>query len=230
LEFLGDAVLDAIVAAILYDHFKHRKEGFLTNTRSKIVKRDSLNHIATELGLDKMVICSAKPVTHNNHLYGNALEALIGAIYLDQGYEKCVQFVKHKIIDKYINLEEVAKKEINFKSVILEWCQKHKVEVSFNLIESFVDNDGNPVFQTEIVIAGRQIGVGIGFSKKESHQKAAQMAVKKIRTDKEFKEYIKAYKAAKNDPTASTEEVSDIIDETTLANGNISESNTEEKD
>jgi ribonuclease-3 len=177
-----------------------------------------------------MVICSAKPVTHNNHLYGNALEALIGAIYLDQGYEKCVQFVKHKIIDKYINLEEVARKELNFKSVLLEWCQKHKVEVSFNLIESFVDNDGNPIFQTEIVIAERQIGVGIGFSKKESHQKAAQMAVKKIRTDKEFKEYIKAYKAAKNDPSASTEELSDIIDETTLANGNTAEPNTEEKD
>lgn len=198
LEFLGDAILDAIVAAILYDHFTYKKEGFLTNTRSKIVKRDSLNHIAQELGLDKMVVYSTKIATHNNHLYGNALEALIGAIYLDQGYDVCAAFVKKRIIQPYIDLETIAKKEINFKSVLLEWGQKNRFDIDFNLLESFTDTEGNPVFQTEVKLGDIQIGIGIGFSKKESHQNASKMAVKKLRTDKEFQEKIKELKRARN--------------------------------
>ena len=103
LEFLGDAVLDAVVADIVYKHFQNKREGFLTNTRSKIVQRETMNRVAVELGLDKMVVYSAKLSSHNNHMYGNALEALIGAIYLDQGYEVCYNFIQNVLIKKHVN-------------------------------------------------------------------------------------------------------------------------------
>ena len=111
LEFLGDAVLDAVVADIVYKHFQNKREGFLTNTRSKIVQRETMNRVAVELGLDKMVVYSAKLSSHNNHMYGNALEALIGAIYLDQGYERCKQFMEEKILKNYIDLDKMSRKD-----------------------------------------------------------------------------------------------------------------------
>lgn len=166
LEFLGDAILDAVVADIVFNHFQNKREGFLTNTRSKIVQRDTLNRVAVELGLKKMVVYSAKVNSHNNYMYGNALEALIGAIYLDQGYEVCYNFIQNVLIKKYVNLETIARKEVNFKSSLIEWSQKNKLEISFDLIESFTDNDGNPVFQTGVTLSDTQIGVGIGYSKK----------------------------------------------------------------
>ena len=125
LEFLGDAVLDAVVADIVYKHFQNKREGFLTNTRSKIVQRETMNRVAVELGLDKMVVYSAKLSSHNNHMYGNALEALIGAIYLDQGYEVCYNFIQNVLIKKHVNLETIARKEVNFKSSLIEWSQKN---------------------------------------------------------------------------------------------------------
>lgn len=190
LEFLGDAILDSIVADILYKHFPNKREGFLTNTRSKIVQRETLNRIAIELGIDKMIRYSSRMNTHNNHMNGNALEALIGAIYLDQGYRRCFHFIKDVMIGQHIDLEQIARKEVNFKSSLIEWSQKNKIEIDFDLIESFMDNDGNPVFQTAICLGERQIGIGIGYSKKESQQNAAKMAVKKLRTDRETQQYV----------------------------------------
>ncbi len=216
LEFLGDAILDAIIADILYKHFQNRREGFLTNTRSKIVQRENLNHIAIKLGLQKMVIYSAKLNSHNNHLYGNALEALIGAVYLDQGYRKCYQFVEEVIIRKYINLDQIAKKEVNFKSSLIEWSQKNKLEITFELIESFMDNDGNPVFQTGVLLLDNQIGVGIGYSKKESQQNAAKMAIKKLRTDKEFQQIVSDLKKKRHGETTKEEEFQELPDETVV--------------
>lgn len=96
LEFLGDAILDAIVGDIVYKHFEGRREGFLTNTRSKIVQRETLNKLAVEIGLDKLVKYSTRSSSHNSYMYGNAFEAFIGAIYLDQGYERCKQFMEKK--------------------------------------------------------------------------------------------------------------------------------------
>lgn len=171
LEFLGDAVLDAIVADIVYKHFKNKREGFLTNTRSKIVQCETLNRVAIELGLEKMVVYSAKLSSHNNHMHGNALEALIGAIYLDQGYRVCYRFIEKVMIGKYIDLDNIARKEVNFKSSLIEWSQKNKLEITFDLIESFNDNDGNPVFQTGVTLSDTQIGVGIGYSKKKSRSR-----------------------------------------------------------
>lgn len=191
LEFLGDAILDAVVADIVYNKFDGKREGFLTNTRSKIVQRDTLNKLAVEIGLDKLIKSSAKTSSHNSYMCGNAFEALIGAIYLDKGYEACKHFMEYRIINRYINLDKIARKEVNFKSKLIEWSQKNKYTVSFELIEQFLDRNSNPVFQTEVLIEGISGGSGIGYSKKESQQNAAQIALKRIRNDIEFMESVK---------------------------------------
>ena len=181
LEFLGDAILDAIVGDIVYQRFEGKREGFLTNTRSKIVQRETLNKLAVEIGLDKLIKYSTRSSSHNSYMYGNAFEAFIGAIYLDQGYDRCKQFMEQRIINQYIDLEKISRKEVNFKSKLIEWSQKNKTEVSFELIEQFFDQDSNPIFQTEVRIEGIPAGTGIGYSKKESQQNVAQMAIKKVK-------------------------------------------------
>ncbi|SEF72513.1 ribonuclease III [Parabacteroides chinchillae] len=216
LEFLGDAVLDAVVADIVYKHFQNRKEGFLTNTRSKIVQRETLNRIALEIGLDKFVVYSAKLSSHNNHMYGNALEALFGAIYLDKGFDTCYKFIQNVIIKQHIDLDNIARKEVNFKSSLIEWSQKNKLEIKFDLIESFTDNDGNPVFQTAITLSDVQIGVGIGYSKKESQQNAAKMAIKKLRTDRDFQLFISELKKKRTGENTSEKEFEELPEEETV--------------
>ena len=186
LEFLGDAILDAVIGDLLFHHFDAKKEGFLTNTRSKIVQRETLNKLALEMGLENLVVNSTNSSSHNNYMYGNALEALIGAIYLDQGYTKCKAFIEDKIIDKYIDLDRLAKIESNFKSKLIEWSQKHKIKVSFELIEEFQDENSNPIFQTEVQVEGVSGGRGVGYSKKESQQNASQKTLERIKNSKEF--------------------------------------------
>jgi ribonuclease-3 len=119
---------------------------------------------------------------------------LIGAIYLDQGYRKCLIFVKTQIIDKYIPLNKIVRKEVNFKSNLIEWSQKHKLDILFELIETFTDQDGNPVFQTSVSLMGTPLGIGIGYTKKESQQAAARMAIRKIRKDKDVQQLIVSLK------------------------------------
>ena len=215
LEFLGDAILDAIVGDIVYKHFEGRREGFLTNTRSKIVQRETLNKLAVEIGLDKLVKYSTRSSSHNSYMYGNAFEAFIGAIYLDQGYERCKRFMEEKIFKNYIDLDKMSRKEVNFKSKLIEWSQKSKVEVSFELIEQFLDEDYNPMFHTEIRIEGISAGKGTGYSKKESQQNAAQTALKKIKNDASFKEQIEATKAQNHLPE-NTEETDELTEETLI--------------
>ena len=215
LEFLGDAILDAIVGDIVYKHFEGRREGFLTNTRSKIVQRETLNKLAVEIGLDKLVKYSTRSSSHNSYMYGNAFEAFIGAIYLDQGYERCKRFMEEKIFKNYSDLDKMSRKEVNFKSKLIEWSQKSKVEVSFELIEQFLDEDYNPMFHTEIRIEGISAGKGTGYSKKESQQNAAQAALKKIKNDASFKEQIEATKAQNHLPE-NTEETDELTEETLI--------------
>jgi len=204
LEFLGDAILDAIVGDIVYQHFEGKREGFLTNTRSKIVQRETLNKLAVEIGLDKLIKYSTRSSSHNSYMYGNAFEAFIGAIYLDRGYECCKQFMQKKIIEPYIDLDKLSRKEVNFKSKLIEWSQKNKMEVSFELIEQFLDKENNPVFQTEVRIEGILGGSGTGYSKKESQQNAAQMALKKIKGDPEFMAGVQEAKVQNNISTEDT--------------------------
>ena len=185
LEFLGDAILDAIIADIVYHDFPNHKEGFLTNTRSKIVQRETMNKIAMQLGID-CFLSIPNGACHGNNIYGNALEALIGAIYLDRGYVKCKQFVEKKIIKPHLDVSKIAQKEINFKSILIEWGQKNKISISFKLIDTVVNAENTSIFQTEVLIGGEIVGLGVGATKKESQQNAAKIAVSKIRNNKEF--------------------------------------------
>ena len=117
------------------------------------------------------------------------------------------------LIKKYVNLETIARKEVNFKSSLIEWSQKNKLEISFDLIESFTDNDGNPVFQTGVTLSDTQIGVGIGYSKKESQQSAAKMAIKKLRTDKTFQQFISELKKKKTGENTAENEFENLPEE-----------------
>ena len=189
-------MLDAVVADVVFTKFDTKKEGFLTNTRSKIVQRETLNKLALQLGLDKLVKSSTRTVSHNNYMYGNAFEAFIGAIYVDQGYDACKHFIEERVIAPYINIEKLARKEVNFKSKLIEWSQKNKVKISFDLIESFNDQDNNPIFQTQVTVCGIAGGIGTGYSKKESQQNAAKATMKKIQSDQAFRAELDAAKAA----------------------------------
>ena len=199
LEFLGDAMLNAIIATIIYQKFPNKNEGFMTNTRSKIVQRESLNNLANEMGLNRLMVLPRKTTSHNNYIYGNALEALIGAIYLDKGYRKCFEFIEKQIIGRYIPLEKIVRKEVNFKSHLIEWSQKNKLEIAFELLETFTDEDKNPVFQSSVTLEGISLGKGTGYTKKESQQLAAKKAIKKIRNDKDIQKIIKELKNARGE-------------------------------
>lgn len=184
LEFLGDAILDAVVAHIVFKQFPKKPEGFLTNTRSNIVRRQSLNKLAKDTGLDRFIISNFKQQTHNNYVNGNAFEALVGAIYIDRGYGHCVRFVKEKIMDQLVNIEK-ASREVNHKSKLIEWGQKQRIDIEFN-VEQGKENEATPVFLCRVSIAGTVCGTGKGYSKKESQQAAAREALEKIKKDREF--------------------------------------------
>ena len=200
LEFLGDAILDAVVADILYKKFEGKREGFLTNTRSKMVSRESLNRIAEQIGLLKLIKFNARQSSHNSYMGGNAFEALVGAIYLDRGYAYCKYFVEHRIVGACINVDRISRKEVNFKSKMIEWSQKNKVEVTFELVSQTFDDFNSPVFESEIVIEGIHACKGKGYSKKESQQEAAHLTLNKIKKDSAFVESIFAAKALREEP------------------------------
>ena len=179
LEFLGDAILDSIVAEHLYTKFPDKDEGFLTQMRSKIVNRDALKRIALQMGIGNMVIAR---MTKDNHksLYGDALEAIIGAIYLDKGYKQTRKFILQKIINTHINLEILIETEIDFKSRIIEWGQKNKKDINFNCQEQLNGDDKTPVFVSHLLIFDDIVGMGMGKSKKEAEQNAARQAIQMI--------------------------------------------------
>lgn len=221
LEFLGDAILDAVVADIVYKKFEGKREGFLTNTRSKIVQRDTLNRVAVEIGLDKMIVYTTKQSSHNSYMCGNAFEALVGAIYLDCGYRACKKFMEERIINQYLNLEKVSRKEVNFKSKLIEWSQKNKFEINFNLTGQHTDEEQNPVFETLVLVEGISAGAGKGYSKKESQQEAAHETLQKIKNDPQFIDAIFAAKSAREQASATDAEadsakatVNNVIPET----------------
>lgn len=208
LEFLGDAILDAVVADIVYKRFEGKREGFLTNTRSKIVQRETLNHIAVKIGLDKLIKSAPRQSSHNSYLCGNAFEALVGAIYLDRGYDACMTFMEERIIAPYLNLEKVSRKEVNFKSKLIEWSQKNKFQVTFELTGQSVDEDQNPIFDTVIRVEDVPAGHGTGYSKKESQQEAARETLAKIKNDPKFIDAIFAVKAEREQAASPAEQPS----------------------
>lgn len=208
LEFLGDAILDAVVADIVYKRFEGKREGFLTNTRSKIVQRETLNRIAVQIGLDKLIKYTTRQSSHNSYMCGNAFEALVGAIYLDRGYETCKFFMEECIIKPYLNLDKLSRKEVNFKSKLIEWGQKNRFLIEFNLLEQSVDEQQNPVFETQVMVENIPAGQGRGYSKKESQQEAAHETLNKIKNDPQFIDTIFAEKAAREQTAAHENESS----------------------
>ena len=188
LEFLGDAVLGSIVASILYQRYPNQQEGFLTTLRSKLVRRDMLNKLADQIGLSDYVNYSGRKTSaHNSYMNGNAFEAFIGAIYLDQGYRQTERFVRDVVFKKHVDMEKVATTEENYKSKLIEWCQKHQLRCEFELVSERIMFDNNTTrFTSRVTIENIYCGTGEGFSKKESHQEAARQAFMHIKRDKQF--------------------------------------------
>ena len=190
LEFLGDAILEAVVSDIVFHRFERRSEGFLTSTRSKIVQRSSLNRLAKEIGLERLLQVPSQRRGHNSNIGGNAFEALVGAIYLDRGYKTCQWFVENKIVGCLLDIENVANKEVNFKSKLLEWTQKNRVQVDFENEETLDEKNDSPLFNSTILLEGLTAGEGRGYSKKESQQRASRDALTRLRRDPLFVESI----------------------------------------
>ena len=203
LEFLGDAVLDAVVGDIVYQHFPGKREGFLTNTRSKLVQRDTLNKLAQEMGINQLILSNGHSSSHNSYMGGNAFEALVGAVYLDRGYDACMYFMQKRILAKMINIDKVAYKEVNFKSKLIEWSQKNRVNLEFVLQGQEKDKNGSPVFTYRVVMEGIEGGEGKGYSKKESQQVASKLTLERLRKEPQ---YIDAVFTAKANRTKMEEE------------------------
>jgi ribonuclease-3 len=179
LEYLGDAILDVLVAERLFKKFQDKDVGFLTQMRSKIVNRENLNNIAIKLGISNILITKVNSENHKS-IYGDALEALIGALYLDKGFKKASKIVLERIINPNINLNKLQDMEIDFKSRIIEWGQKHKKEVSFSDFEETDEKSNAVYFISHLIIADELIGRGTGSSKKEAEQNAARQAIESL--------------------------------------------------
>lgn len=196
LEFLGDAVLDAIVGDIVYRHFPGKREGFLTNTRSKLVARDTLGKLACETGIDRLIMAADhRKKHHNSFMNGNAFEALVGALYLDRGYDACMRFMQKRILEQVINIDKVAYKEVNFKSKLLEWCQKNRVQMEFKLVSQSIEGANSPVFEYVAVLEGVEGSKGRGYTKKESQQEASKDTLSRLRKEPKFIDEVFAAKA-----------------------------------
>jgi len=177
LEFLGDAVLNVLVSDILFYQYENESEGFLSKTRSRIVQRESLNKIALELGLNRLIVSAPTMDSPHLSIYGNALEALIGAIYTDQGYRRCRHFLEKKIFDQFIDIESIASSDANYKSALLEWSQQRKKSLSFHTEEISAYGEKSFRFLAKVLLNDRYIAEGFGFSKKEAHQNASKRAL-----------------------------------------------------
>ena len=231
LEFLGDAVLDAVVGDIVYQHFPGKREGFLTNTRSKLVQRDTLNKLAQEMGINQLVLSNGHSSSHNSYMGGNAFEALVGAVYLDRGYDACMKFMQKRILAKMINIDKVAYKEVNFKSKLIEWSQKNRVKLEFVMLGQEKDKNGSPVFTYQVEIEGVKGGIGKGYSKKESQQLASKETLDNLRKKPQ---YIDEVFAAKANRTKMEEEPvlnvpSTEVQENFIISQNLDEKPLEEK-
>lgn len=204
LEFLGDAMLDAVVGHIVFERFKGKREGFLTNTRSKLVSRDSLGKLAHEMGLDELIQSKGQQQrSHNSYMAGNAFEALVGAIYLDQGYDAVRRFMEKRILKQMVNIDKVAYKEVNFKSKLLEWTQKNRVRMEYKMLKQSKDDKGSPIFGFQVFIEGVEGGKAQGYSKKEAQQLSSKETLERLRREPQF---IDSIFAAKSERTKMEEE------------------------
>ena len=173
LEYLGDAILGAVVADLLFRKFPFREEGFLTEMRSKIVSRENLKQLAFKLGIEQFIKKTGGPDAYRS-MHGDALEALIGAVYVDRGYAKARQFILERIIAHHVDIESLEATEINFKSRILNWAQRNKHTVVFETVEE--ENTTDKLIRVRLLVNGEEVASSMDFIKKKAEQVAAQKA------------------------------------------------------
>ncbi len=183
LEFLGDSVIDTVIADFLFNKYPKEDEGFLTNLRSKIVKRTHLDKLGKSINLDILIKASARNSSVTSHILGNALEALVGAIYLDRGYKYASYFIIEILLKKHVNLQELKDTEDNFKSLLIEFAQHNRITLDFKTEILKSENSSVKKFESIVIFDGEEKGRGIGFSKKEAEQKASQISLKNIQNN-----------------------------------------------
>ncbi len=180
LEFLGDAILGAIIAEYLFKKYPYQPEGYLTELRSKIVRRETMNNVALRMGLNKLVQYNKNDRgLSRSHIFGNALEALIGAVYLDKGFIKTRNFILNQIVREYIDLDTMESTDTNYKNQLLSWAQRKNYLLSFDTLDEKTEAS-RKLFTVGIMINGELFANGTGFNKKEAGQVAAQKALEKI--------------------------------------------------
>lgn len=180
LEFLGDAILGAIVGEYLFKKYPHKDEGFLTEMRSKIVSRNSLNEIARKMGIDKLMAFNKNDkILQRSQIFGNALEALIGAIYLDIGYNKTRKLLIKRLISNYIDIHELEHTEYNFKNKLYSWAQKNNKDIQFETVDVTTEL-GRKVFRIALLIEGEELLSATGYNKKAASQRAAELACEQL--------------------------------------------------
>lgn len=178
LEFLGDAVLGAVVAELLFKSYPYKDEGFLTEMRSKIVNRANLNQLARKMGFDQLIVFDQKTVnfqSKHHSMYGDAFEALMGAIYLDKGYDFTRNLILKRIIKPYVDIHTLEITETNFKSKLIEWCQRQGKEITFDVLENG-EGESAKLFTIQVVIGTESYGVGRDYNKKNAEKLAAEKA------------------------------------------------------
>ncbi len=180
LEFLGDAVLNTVFAEYLYRKFPEKKEGEMSMLRARLAKRETLNHIAVEMGLDKLLRVPQKHMVQKDDIYGNTLEAFCGAVFLDKGFDFCSHFVQTEML-KHVDLNKLLVVDTDYKSQLLARISRKKLKMEFVLVYQKKIEGNKDFFCTKILVEGDEIAIGTGYSKKESQQDAAKMALKKIK-------------------------------------------------
>ncbi len=173
LEFLGDAVIETVTSDYVFIEFPDKDEGFMTQLRSRIVSRQSLNALAIKLGLDKQVIAGAGAGLAQKHIFGDAFEAMMGAIYLDQGYEFVNRLLINRLFYRYLNIDDLTHSDPDYKSRLIEWCQKGHHRIVFRSNQDEGSSLSHPHFSATVEIDGMEVGFGAGESKKEAEQQAA---------------------------------------------------------
>ncbi|HPH24522.1 MAG TPA: ribonuclease III [Chitinophagaceae bacterium] len=180
LEYLGDAVLSGIVADYLFKRYPYKGEGFLTEMRSKMVNRQQLNDIAVKMGLKKITLYNKIDNSlRNSQIFGNTLEAIVGAVYLDKGYKKTQQWVLKQIVIPHMFVDDLESIDINLKNKLIGWAAKNGKVLAFDLVEEKLNN-GRRTFIMNTVLDGEIISEGKGYNKKDASQVAAQLAIEKL--------------------------------------------------
>lgn len=176
LEFLGDSVLDMILSDFLFEKYPEASEGFMTKIRSRIVNRDVLNQLAVSMHIDKLLVSNISSGHITKHLYGDALEALIGAIFIDKGLKRTKRFFIKNVLEKYLDLKTIVNTDSDYKSLVFEWVQKNKSNLVFTYNEEYDFDLKKSIFTTTLCIDKEEYGKGQGASKKEAEQEAARQA------------------------------------------------------